>query len=69
MPVENPRLWWPWDRGQPDLYTVKLQILMGGVEIASQETVFGFRDVKVSARYEWTVDGCKVISARHQLCQ
>ena len=31
------------DPGQPNLYTVKLQILMGWVEIASQETVFGFR--------------------------
>jgi len=43
--IENPRLWWPWDQGQPDLYRLKLEVETGGeVSDAASET-FGVREI------------------------
>ncbi|HLK58434.1 MAG TPA: glycoside hydrolase family 2 TIM barrel-domain containing protein [Chthonomonadaceae bacterium] len=43
---ENPKLWWPDD---PNLYTLRTTVKIGGKPVDSTDTPFGFR--------EWTLDG------------
>lgn len=44
--LEKPRLWWPNTHGQPVLYQLHLELLLGGVNRDSQVIPFGVRQVK-----------------------
>ena len=50
IPQPNPQLWWTWDHGEPNLYTLRLQFLEGDRLLDAWETRFGFRAVKWDAR-------------------
>ena len=65
--IPNPRLWWPWDRGSPNLYTAHLTVYAGDPSqvgdregrplLAEHETSFGFRHIRVSEDWTWTING------------
>ena len=43
--IKNPRLWWPVFKGKPEMYEVKLKVLVDGVIADSVNTRFGIRDI------------------------
>lgn len=43
--LENPRVWNPWDRGEPNLYALRATILDEHGEMDSDETSFGLRTI------------------------
>lgn len=45
--LENPHIWNPWDRGQPNLYTLKTTILDDKGEMDSQQVSFGLRTIEM----------------------
>jgi beta-mannosidase len=55
--VHNPRLWWTWDRGAPNLYTARLAVISDGKTLAEKETAFGFRQILVGEDWTWTLNG------------
>ncbi|MGB5263425.1 MAG: sugar-binding domain-containing protein, partial [Lutimonas sp.] len=46
--VKNPKLWWPWDLGDPNLYTLKISIKEENVNQDFKETSFGIRTVEMA---------------------
>lgn len=50
IPQSDPQLWWTWDHGQPNLYTLRLQFLEGDRLLDAWETRFGFRTVEWDKR-------------------
>ena len=45
--IASPRLWWPWTHGKPDLYSLKVELLIDGAVVDERTTSFGFRDIKL----------------------
>jgi beta-mannosidase len=43
--VEQPRLWWPWDQGRPELYRLSAAVMVGGKRSDAVTEVFGFREI------------------------
>ncbi|MDR2919552.1 MAG: glycoside hydrolase family 2 [Tannerella sp.] len=43
--INNPRLWWPVNKGKPELYEVKLNVALNGVVSDSVKTRFGIREI------------------------
>ena len=47
IPVANPRLWWTWDHGRPDLYTLDIRLLnREGVPIDGRALAVGIREIE-----------------------
>jgi exo-1,4-beta-D-glucosaminidase len=44
--VENPRVWWSWDLGTPELYTLAVAVEEGGNVSDTNETTFGIRKIE-----------------------
>ncbi len=45
--VENPVLWYPCGYGEPDLYDVTVELVVGGKTMAEKQIKFGIRSVEV----------------------
>ena len=45
LKIENPRLWWPYTMGTPNLYTAKLRFEIAGKVSDETRTRFGIREV------------------------
>ena len=45
MKFAEPKLWWPWELGQPNLYTLKLTAKIGRDISDVQSARFGIREV------------------------
>ncbi len=45
LSVPSPRLWWPWDMGQPDLYRATARLVIAGAESDRVSEVFGIREI------------------------
>ncbi len=43
--IANPRLWWPWDQGQPDLYRLQVEVETGGEVSDAAGENFGVREI------------------------
>ena len=43
--LENPRLWWSWDLGTPELYRLSAKVMEGGKQSDSRAVTFGVRDI------------------------
>jgi beta-mannosidase len=55
--VAEPRLWWPWDIGEPYLYTLAVELGDAG-QIARWETEFGIRQIHLDPHTgDWTING------------
>ncbi|MBX7256179.1 MAG: hypothetical protein K1Y02_07435 [Candidatus Hydrogenedentes bacterium] len=60
--VPNPRLWWPVDLGEPNLYEFHIAFQKDGVPVDARAARFGFRTVEMQPtpggarpdRYNWT---------------
>ena len=44
--VENPRVWWSWDLGKPELYTLAVAVEEAGAVSDCNETTFGIRKIE-----------------------
>lgn len=44
--IENPKLWWPHGYGNPNLYQLKMEVLVNDEVVGSYETNFGIRQVE-----------------------
>jgi exo-1,4-beta-D-glucosaminidase len=57
----HPRLWWPWELGQPNLYQLHLEFLTGGAVSDRQTLDFGIRHItskiNASGALEFFVNG------------
>ena len=45
--IPNPRLWWPWNVGHPDLYRLALTVQVAGHTTDEREIAFGIRTVEL----------------------
>lgn len=45
LPIKNPRLWWTWDRGDPNLYKLKVKVEVENKNLES-EILFGIRTIR-----------------------
>ncbi|MEK6645045.1 MAG: glycoside hydrolase family 2 TIM barrel-domain containing protein [Candidatus Firestonebacteria bacterium] len=45
--IQNPKLWWPWDKGEQNLYQVQAKIFEGEEEQDSVERIFGIREIRM----------------------
>ena len=52
LAVPQPRLWWSWDHGRPDLYRLTVEVLDGDRVLDCFEDVIGLRQVELDG---WTV--------------
>ncbi|MEJ2008551.1 MAG: hypothetical protein P8Z30_10425, partial [Acidobacteriota bacterium] len=60
LPIENPRLWWTWDLGEPYLYTCRMTLASEGATIDSQEIPFGIRTIALDEKTgEWKLNGVR----------
>jgi len=55
--IKNPILWWTWDRGDPNLYTARVEITSKGKILADKELTFGFRQINITDRWYWYLNG------------
>ncbi len=52
IPVESPQLWWTWDHGKPNLYTLEARLLDGtGAVLDGRSLAVGIREIE---RVGWT---------------
>jgi beta-mannosidase len=52
LPVKNPRLWWTWDHGKPNLYTLEARLLnQSGKALDGRSLALGIREIE---RIGWT---------------
>ncbi len=64
--LEKPKLWWPWDKGDPHLYTLKLLLDCGEDAVDSKRLRFGLRSVELVTRedgrsvFYFKINGAKV---------
>jgi len=45
MRVPDPKLWWPWDMGEQDLYRVRVNVCADGACEEAASDVFGIREI------------------------
>ena len=45
LEIRNPRLWWPLFKGKPELYELKLNVIVDGIVSDSVKTRFGIREI------------------------
>ena len=57
--IPAPRLWWPWDLGEPNLYQAELEVRVDGRTVAKRAEIFGFRQIQVSSTWEWRLNGVR----------
>ncbi len=54
--ITEPKLWWPWDMGDQNLYTAKVSIIEGKTVQDVSEATFGIRDLKMEWNPGFTKD-------------
>ncbi len=54
--VAKPKLWWPWDLGEPNLYKATVQVMDGLDSLDRSETVFGIRKLEMAWNPGFTRD-------------
>ncbi|MBZ0296884.1 MAG: hypothetical protein K8L99_30265, partial [Anaerolineae bacterium] len=53
LQIPEPRLWWPWDHGDPNLYRLRTTLnTPAGQELSTREDVFGVRTVRLERNPE-----------------
>jgi beta-mannosidase len=58
LSIRNPHLWWTWEKGRPDLYDVRTQILMASKILDAKNSAFGFRSIRYSPHSQvWELNG------------
>ena len=62
LKVHNPRIWWPWQMGQPNLETVSLRFTEGGKVSDEVSTRYGIREM-TSELVDKSTEGDKIVPA------
>ena len=44
--LKKPQLWWTWDHGKPNLYTLSTRVLVGGTASDSRSQAVGIREIE-----------------------
>lgn len=44
--IKNPRIWWSWDLGNPELYHLNLKFVTGDRILSEDEVIFGIRKIE-----------------------
>ena len=60
LELPEPRLWWPWDQGEQNLYWLTAELTADGESIASVRELFGLRDVELlrsPERFVYRING------------
>ena len=58
IPQQNPRLWWTWEHGLPNLYQLQVNISQSGQLLDLAETKFGFRTIEYDRDAKvWKLNG------------
>ncbi|MBW2980173.1 hypothetical protein KY360_02030 [Candidatus Woesearchaeota archaeon] len=60
LEVKNPKLWWPWDHGFPNMYKVTFQIIHGGKIIDVLVKRFGIRTFNVDKKEQWWINNRRI---------
>ncbi len=56
--INNPKLWWPWEHGEANLYSLEIAVIVDKKIIDSKHVTFGFRDVKYDKDKKiWLING------------
>ncbi len=55
--LDNPKLWWPWNVGKPNLYDVKIEVYFSGELVDTLESKGGIRTVRLVQRKQ--SGGCR----------
>ena len=65
LSLTHPRLWWPAQMGKPELYSLKMQFVVGGRISDHSETDFGIREVtselNADQRRVFAINGKKIL--------
>ncbi|PYX20473.1 MAG: glycosyl hydrolase family 2 [Acidobacteria bacterium] len=65
LSLTHPRLWWPAQMGKPELYSLKMQFVVGGRISDHSETHFGIREVtselNADQRRVFAINGKKIL--------
>ncbi|MEM6842712.1 MAG: sugar-binding domain-containing protein [Bacteroidota bacterium] len=56
VPIDQPKLWWPWDLGDPNLYKAQIAVHEGDTFQDKTETTFGIREVEMEWNPGFTKD-------------
>lgn len=70
--IENPRLWWPYGYGEPNLYACKARVFRGDVLICEKSFSAGLRTVKLIRRDRLSGEGgefCFLINGVKVFCR
>ncbi|MGD1893524.1 MAG: glycoside hydrolase family 2 protein [Cyclobacteriaceae bacterium] len=54
--IDNPKLWWPWDLGDPNLYQAQVTVHEGDAFQDKTETTFGIREIEMEWNPGFTKD-------------
>lgn len=52
--IENPKIWNTWDRGEPNLYTAKMELFVDGASVQTLARRFGVRSIELRRTKEET---------------
>ncbi|MBD3352331.1 MAG: hypothetical protein GF364_12665 [Candidatus Lokiarchaeota archaeon] len=59
LPMKNPALWWTWDLGKPNLYDVKLELIMNNQITDELKTRTGIKEFKNNRKQYGLIKGEK----------
>lgn len=57
LEVDKPELWWPRSHGAQPLYKVEIELIDDGISRDWTEKKIGFREIKMSSPFDFTVNG------------
>jgi len=58
--VEKPKLWWSWDRGEQNLYTVEITLERDGQVFDRFEDRCGIREIYIDEKGAWYLNGERI---------
>ena len=57
--LDKPKLWWPWDLGSQNCYSIKIRVSVDGTPSDEVERRFGLRKVSVDQNSYWHINGIR----------
>jgi len=61
--IEEPRLWWCWDQGDPNLYQMILTLRDGSTDVDKTQERFGIREIRVDRKTgQWWLNGRRIFA-------
>lgn len=60
LELPEPRLWWPWDQGEPHLYALRAELEAESGTVDVLETEFGVRELRIADDGIWWLNGRRI---------